>query len=153
MKQSSLGTKFFMVILTLGVLTYFGIQGYRYFRDPLTTTAAYAYEVEEGVDLGGYVVRKEQVLPDDTGGLLRIQRGEGARVAVGGNVATVYADQNALHQQEEIAALESRLEQLQFAQAAALDSEASLKLDAQISQHILDYRAGLTADRMQEAEM
>ena len=50
-----------MVILTLGVLTYFGIQGYRYFNDPLTTTAAYAYEVEEGVDLSGY---NKQVFAD-----------------------------------------------------------------------------------------
>ncbi|MBQ7089525.1 MAG: hypothetical protein IJN82_00230, partial [Clostridia bacterium] len=55
---------------------YFGIQGYRYFNDPLTTTVAYAYEVEEGIDLSGYVVRREQVLTDDTGGLLRLQRGE-----------------------------------------------------------------------------
>ena len=121
MKQSSLGTKFFMVILTLGVLTYFGIQGYRYFNDPLTTTAAYAYEVEEGVDLSGYVVRREQVLEDDTGGLLRLQRSEGERVSAGGNVAMVYADQASLDLQNEIQSLESRIEQLQYAQAASLD--------------------------------
>ena len=152
MKQSSLGTKLFMVILTLGVLTYFGIQGYRYFRDPLTTTVAYAYEVEEGVDLSGYVVRREQVLTDDTGGLLRLQRGEGERVSAGGNVAMVYADQASLDLQNEIQTLENRIEQLQYAQAASLDSEASLKLDAQISQAVLDYRRGLAAGRMQEAE-
>ena len=152
MKQSSLGTKFFMVILTLGVLTYFGIQGYRYFNDPLTTTAAYAYEVEEGVDLSGYVVRREQVLADDTGGLLRLQRGEGERVSAGGNVAMVYADQASLDLQNEIQSLESRIEQLQYAQAASLDSEASLKLDAQITQSILDYRRSIAAGRMQETE-
>ena len=152
MKQSSLGTKLFMVILTLGVLTYFGIQGYRYFSDPLTTTMAYAYEVEEGVELSGYVVRREQVLTDDTGGLLRLQRSEGQRVSVGGNVATVYADQASLDRQNEIQSLQSRIEQLQYAQAASLDSEASLKLDAQITQTILDYRRGLASGRMQEAE-
>jgi len=152
MKQSSLGTKLFMVILTLGVLTYFGIQGYRYFSDPLTTTMAYAYEVEEGVELSGYVVRREQVLTDDTGGLLRLQRSEGQRVSVGGNVATVYADQASLDRQNEIQSLQSRIEQLQYAQAASLDSEASLKLDSQITQTILDYRRGLASGRMQEAE-
>lgn len=152
MKQSSLGTKFFMVILTLGVLTYFGIQGYRYFNDPLTTTAAYAYEVEEGVDLSGYVVRREQVLDDDTGGLLRLQRSEGERVSAGGNVAMVYADQASLDLQNEIQSLEGRIEQLQYAQAASLDSEASLKLDAQITQAVLDYRRSIAAGRMQETE-
>ena len=141
-----------MVMLTLGVLTYFGIQGYRYFSDPLTTTMAYAYEVEEGVELSGYVVRREQVLTDDTGGLLRLQRSEGQRVSVGGNVATVYADQASLDRQNEIQSLQSRIEQLQYAQAASLDSEASLKLDSQITQTILDYRRGLASGRMQEAE-
>ena len=152
MKQSSLGTKFFMLILTLSVLIYFGIQGYRYFRDPLTTTVTYAYEVEEGVDLNGYVVRREQVLSDDAGGLLQLQRSEGERVSVGGSVAMVYEDQASLDRQSEIRALEGEIERLQYAQAAALDSEASLKLDAQISRSILDYRAGIVGDRMQEAE-
>ncbi len=152
MKQSSLGIKIFMLVVTLGVLAYFGIQGFRYFRDPLITTMAYAYEVEEGVDLSGYVARREQVLEDDTGGLLRLQRAEGERVGVGGKVATVYADQASLDRQDEIGDLESQAEQLRYAQAASLDAEASLKLDAQISRAILEYRKGLTAGRMQEAE-
>ncbi len=141
-----------MVLLTLGVLVYFGIQGYRYMNDPLTTTAAYAYQVEEGVDLSGYVIRREEVLPDDTGGLLRLQRSEGERVSAGGNVAVVYENQTALDRQNEIQSLEERIEQLRYAQAASLDSEASLKLDAQITQAILNYRRSLAADRMQEAE-
>ena len=87
-----------MAAVTLGLLAYFGIQGLRYFDDPLTTTLAYAYEVEEGVDLSGYVVRREQVLTDDTNGLLRLQRAEGERVSAGGVVATVYADQASLDQ-------------------------------------------------------
>lgn len=152
MKQSSLGTRLFMTVLTLGVLTYFGIQGYRYFRDPLTTTAAYTYEVEEGVDLSGYVVRQELVLTDDTNGLLQLQRAEGERVSAGGSVAMVYADQTSLDRQNAIQTLEDRIEQLRFAQEASLDAETSLKLDAQITQSILAYRRGLVSGRMQEAE-
>ena len=65
MKNNSFATKAIMTAVTLALLAYFGLQGYRYFADPLTTTLAYSYQVEESVSLSGYVVRREQVLPDD----------------------------------------------------------------------------------------
>ena len=74
MKNNSFATKAIMTAVTLVLLAYFGIQGYRYFTDPLSTTLAYTYQVEESVSLSGYVVRREQVLPDDTSGLLRLRR-------------------------------------------------------------------------------
>lgn len=82
MKENTLGMKLLMAVVTLGVLAYFGIQGWRYLSDPLTTTLAYTYEVEESMDLSGYVVRQEQVITDSSGsGLMQIQRGEGERVS------------------------------------------------------------------------
>ena len=152
MKNRSLGMKILMAVVTLGVLVYFGFQAARYFGDPLTTTLAYTYQVEESVSLSGYVVRQEQVLEDDGGGLLRLRREEGERVSRGGAVASVYADQSSLDRQAEISTLESRVEQLQYAQDAAGSSEVSMKLDAQILQNILEYRQCLTADRMAKAE-
>ncbi|MCF2616268.1 hypothetical protein JQM68_03555 [Oscillibacter valericigenes] len=152
MKNNSLGMKILMAAVTLGLLAYFGLQGYLYFSDPLTTTLAYTYQVEESVSLSGYVVRQEQVLEDDGGGLLRLRREEGERVSRGGAVASVYADQSSLDRQAEISTLESRVEQLQYAQDAAGSSEVSMKLDAQILQNILEYRRCLTADRMAKAE-
>ena len=152
MKNNSLGMKILMAAVTLGLLAYFGLQGYLYFSDPLTTTLAYTYQVEESVSLSGYVVRQEQVLEDDGGGLLRLRREEGERGSRGGAVASVYADQSSLDRQAEISTLESRVEQLQYAQDAAGSSEVSMKLDAQILQNILEYRRCLTADRMAKAE-
>lgn len=152
MKQSSLGTKLLMLAVTLALLAYFGVQGYLYFSDPLSTTLAYNYQVETSVSLSGYVVRTEQVLPDDAGGLLQLQRSEGERVSKGGTVAAVYADQASLDRQAEIDALTTRIEQLEYAQEAALGSEVSLKLDTQIMQSILDYRGSLAADRLVKAE-
>ena len=152
MKNNSLGMKILMAAVTLGLLAYFGLQGYLYFSDPLTTTLAYTYQVEESVSLSGYVVRQEQVLEDDGGGLLRLRREEGERVSRSGAVASVYADQSSLDRQAEISTLESRVEQLQYAQDAAGSSEVSMKLDAQILQNILEYRRCLTADRMAKAE-
>ena len=152
MKNSSIGTKLLLAAVTLAVLLYFGIQATRYFDDPLTTTLAYTYQVDKSMSLSGYVVRQEQVLPDDSSGLLRLQRAEGERVSSGGVVATVYADQASLDRQNQMDALQTQIDQLQYAEEAALASEVSLKLDTQIMQNILDLRKALTADRLDAAE-
>ena len=153
MKERTLGTKLLLALVTLGVLAYFAIQAVRYFGDPLTTTLAYRYEVELSTALSGYVVRDETVLPDDTSGLLQQQRTEGERVSAGGVVALVYADQASLElQQQQIQSLQTQIEQLQYAEEAALGAEVSLRLDAQILQTIRNYRGALAADRLDTAE-
>jgi multidrug efflux pump subunit AcrA (membrane-fusion protein) len=151
-KKSSLGSKLLMAALFLCVVLYFGVQAFEYLEDPLTTVLAYRYEVEQTVDLSGFVVREERVLPDEGGGLLRIQRAEGERVAAGGTVASIYADQASLDRQAEIDSLESRVEQLQYAQDLALAAETTRKLDAQIVQNLMEYRRFLAADRLYDAE-
>ena len=143
MKRQSFGTKLLCAAAALGILVYFGLQAARYFGDPLTTTLAYRYQVEEEISLSGYVVRDEAVLADSTGGLLQLQRTEGERVSAGGIVATVYTDQASLDRQQEIQTLQTQLEQLQYAQEAALGAEVSLRLDAQILQNILEYKGAL----------
>lgn len=151
-EKSNVGTKLLMAALFLGVAAYFGVQAAHYLDDPLRVTLAYRYEVERAVDLTGFVVRDERVLPDEEGGLLRIQRAEGERVAAGGIVASVYADQASLDRQAEIDSLESRVEQLQYAQDLALAAETTRKLDAQIAQNLLEYRRFLTSGRLYDAE-
>lgn len=151
-KPSGFGTKLLMAALFLGVAAYFGVQAVQYLDDPLGVTLAYRYEVEQTVDMTGFVVREERVLPDEGGGLLRVQRAEGERVSAGGTVASVYADQASLDRQAEIDSLESRVEQLQYAQDLALAAETTRKLDAQIVQNLLEYRRFLAADRLYDAE-
>lgn len=141
-----------MTALFLGVAVYFGVQAVQYLDDPLGLALAYRYEVEQTVDMTGFVVREERVLPDEGGGLLRVQRAEGERVSAGGTVASVYADQASLDRQAEIDSLESRVEQLQYAQDLALAAETTRKLDAQITQNLLEYRRFLAADRLYDAE-
>ena len=152
MKEKTLGTKLLLAAVTLGVLAYFSIQAVRYFGDPLTTTIAYQYQVEMSTVLSGYVVRDEAILTDDTSGLLQLQRAEGERISDGGVVALVYADQATLDRQKEIQSLHTQIEQLQYAEEAALGAEVSLRLDAQILQTIRDYRGALAADRLDTAE-
>lgn len=138
MKNSSLGTKLLLAAVTLAVLVYFGVQGLRYLDDPLMTSLAYEDQVEESIDVSGYVVREESVLPDESSGSLRLQRSEGERVSAGGTVALVYADASSIQLQDQMDSLRDRIEQLEYAQAAALGTEVSLKLDSQILQGIMD---------------
>lgn len=152
MKEKGLGTKLLMAALTLVVVAYFGLQAVRYFGDPLTTTLAYSYQATDGQDLSGFVVRQEQVLPDDTNGLLQLRRAEGERVSKGGTVAAVYADQASLDRQSEIENLEIQLEQLQYAQDAAVGAEAALKLDSQIVRSMRELQIALEENQLNVAE-
>lgn len=152
MKNSSLGTKLLMAAVTLALLAYFGFQAYDYFSDPFTTTVAYNYLVEDSLSVTGYLVRDEEVLPDSGSGLLRLTRAEGERVSAGGVVGVTYADQASLDRQEQIESLTTQLEQLRFAQSAAVGSEVSLKLDSQITEDLLALRGDLAAGRLSSAE-
>ena len=152
MKIGSLIGKILRTAALVAVIAYFGVQIYRYASDPMLTTPAYAYQVEDTVEISGWVVRQEQVLPGDSGGLVQLRRSEGERVSTGGTVAVVYADQASLDRQSEMETLKSRIDQLEFAQESMLGAEATLKLDSQISQALLEYRTAAAAGRMDTAE-
>lgn len=152
MKSTSFTTRILMLLVCLGVAVYFGYQSLRYLDDPLTTTVAYGYTVDDTIGASGYVVRSERVLEDSDSGLLRLARSEGERVSVGGTVAAVYADQASLDRQNEIDALEARVGQLEYVQSAALSYEASAKLDNQIIQDLLAVRTALSSGRLDTVE-
>ena len=125
MKRENLGTKLLMAAVTLGVIAYFGVGIFNYFEDPLSTTLAYTYEVSQGVDVTGFLVREESVLPDEDTGVLRLSRTEGEKVSKGGTVATIYADADALSRQREVDELSTLIEQLQYAHVASFADNVS----------------------------
>lgn len=152
MKNSSLTSKFLMLAVTVLVLAYFGVQIYRYVDDPLVTTLAYAYQVEDAVEISGCMVRQEQVLEGNAGGLVRLQRSEGERVSTGGAIAAVYADQASLDRQNEIESLNDRIDQLEYAQESMQGAEVTLRLDSQIARTLLEHRSSVAAGRLDTAE-
>lgn len=152
MKHQPAGTKVLTAAICLAVLAYFGIQAYRYCANPLTTTVAYTYEMEESASANGYVVRDEQLLSGGTDGLLKLSRSEGEKVSKGGQIAVVYADKDSLNRQDQIDKLETRIEQLRYASTASADSTTTLKLDNQIVQNIYAVRKAVTADRLDSAD-
>ena len=152
MKKKKLLGKVLMIAAMLGVVAYFGVNIASYFEDPLTTTLAYTYQVSQGVDVTGYVVREETLLPDEDAGVLHLTRSEGEKVSRYGTVATVYADSASLQAQTEVDELTTRIEQLQYARDAAMADEVALKLDSQIITALLDYQEEVSAGQLRSAE-
>lgn len=152
MKNQSVGTRALTVVICLAVLAYFGIQTYRYCANPLTTTAAYTYEMEESAPANGYVVRDERLLSGGTDGLLKLSRSEGEKVSKDGQIAVIYADKDSLNRQDRIDKLETRIEQLRYASTASADSATTLKLDSQITQNIYAVRKAVASDRLDSAD-
>ena len=152
MKKKKLFGTVLMAAAMLGVVAYFGVNIASFFEDPLTTTLAYTYQVSQGVDVTGYMVREEVLLPDEDAGALHLARAEGEKVSRGGTVATVYADSASLQAQTEVDELTTRIEQLQYARDAAMADEVALKLDSQIITALLDYQEEVTAGQLRSAE-
>ncbi len=142
--KRSLSTKMVFIFLTLAVVFYFGVQGYRYLVSPQMITATYSYTTEKKIETHGLFVREETVIPcEET--LLELERAEGERVGKGGVLATVYHSESALAQQQELDLLRAQLEQLKYAQSAAKDAETALKLDGDIREGLIELRAALSA--------
>lgn len=152
MKKKKLFGTVLMAAAMLGVVAYFGVNIASFFEDPLTTTLAYTYQVSQGVDVTGYMVREEVLLPDEDAGALHLARAEGEKVSRGGTVATVYADSASLQAQTEVDELTTRIEQLQYARDAAMADEVALKLDSQIITALLDYQEEVASGQLRNAE-
>ena len=128
-----------MVFLFAAVVIYFGVQGYIYFVNPTSTTLTYRYHTEDTISLRGYVVRSETVVGGDET-LLELTHTEGERVASGSPLAIVYHSEDALSHAQELESLTQQLEQLKYAQNAASDTEAALRLDSDIRDDIIALR-------------
>lgn len=131
MRESNFVTKVIAVAAFLAVMVYFATRIGGYLVDPITTIAAYYYESDDALTVSGCVVRQEELLPDNSG-LVYSTRQEGERVGRGRSVATVYQSEAALSAAMQLELLEQRLEQLQYAQSAASEAQAVLKLDSSI---------------------
>ena len=140
MKNTSLPTKLIMILFFAAVAAYFAVQGMRYFVNPTTTTLTYRYRTEDAISLRGYVVRKEAVI-DSSETLLELTHAEGERVAAGSTLATVYRSEDALAQAQELLLMTQQLEQLKYAQSAASDATAALRLDSDIRDDIVALHA------------
>lgn len=140
MKQGKSFTTFVIIALAVVLAVYLGFYALRAFQDPYGTTLVYLYTVNDNVEADGVIVRREQVLPAQSG-IVEITRAEGERVGVGQEVALVYQNSQAQSNQEQLDALELEIDLLEYAisQGGGVDSAA--RLDEDILQALVDLRA------------
>jgi hypothetical protein len=150
MKTGTLATKLMLAAIFLTVLVYFAVNLIAYFSDPYSTAVAYAYTGEKAVTVSGYVVRDEEVLAGG-GDLVYSSRGEGERVGRGGTVALIYPTVQALDDANTLRELSSQLEQLLYARSLSAGSQATARLDEEITAALSSFRGAMADGRLQDA--
>lgn len=141
MKQETLITRLTMLLLFVGLAAYFGIYTFNSLNDPFSSALCYTHTVDEAVEVTGFVVREELVLPRQNG-VVDILPEEGEKVAAGETVAMVYKDTSALEKKLEIRRLELELEQLEY----SLRQDSGRGDVARLDRDILDAIVQLRGD-------
>ncbi len=128
------GDKFLRVIVIILLCVVASYVAFSVVRAPdssYTTYKAVLYEVG-GYTTSGFVVRSEQIIPDIPEGIVVLTRKEGERVSKGGTVASTFRDESAKTRQNEIDALETELDQMEYAYSFSTSGQDSATLDSTI---------------------
>ena len=140
MKQGATLTKGIIVMLLVALIAYAVAAAFSSLKETTATVTAIAYEVGDGFQATGFVVRDEQVLyaPEGINVLLC---GEGERVARGQPLAATFADAGAQQTQLRIDELEQELERIDAVLASAPDVRSTASLDARLQETLLRFTA------------
>ena len=130
-------------VVLAAVVLYFGIQIYRYYTNPFSTTLTYQASVENSIPMTGWLIREEETFHSNAATVTHSLR-EGEKVGFHQTIAMAYDNDKALETVTEISNLELQLQQLEFALTSYLDADASMKLDSSITGHILSLRQALS---------
>ena len=140
MKQGATLTKGIIVMLLVALIAYAVAAAFSSLKETTATVTAIAYEVGDGFQATGFVVRDEQVLyaPEGINVLLC---GEGERVAKGQPLAATFADAGAQQTQLRIDELEQELERIDAVLASAPDVRSTASLDTRLQETLLRFTA------------
>jgi hypothetical protein len=150
MKSSPLAVRLFCAVVLLAVAAYFVLNLSAYWMDPYKTTVAYNYTGDNGVAVSGYVVRQEEAL-SGSGELVYSSRNEGERVSKGGTAALIYQNAQALEDANNLRNLEEQLDQLTYAQALASGTQATARMDDEVTSALLSFRGAVAEGALHAA--
>lgn len=120
------------VILTLFMVAYVGYQSYQFFYNPYETEIVLKEQYLEDLELDGFFVRDEFVLPEQKQGVIGYNYNNAEKVSNGSVVASRYSRQEDLYALREAAELEAVRAVLTDAQQSA--SMQGMKLDLLVKQ-------------------
>ena len=140
MKQGATLTKGIIVMLLVALIAYAVAAAFSSLKETTATVTAIAYEVGDGFQATGFVVRDEQVIRAPTG-INVLLRSEGERVAKGQPLAATFADAGAQQTQLRIDELEQELERIDAVLASAPDVRSTASLDTRLQETLLRFTA------------
>lgn len=138
-------------LLTLVVLIYFISAFWEAMTVAYTTTITYSYTVSESVDAQGVLLREETLLPS-VSGILDILRTEGEQVGVGQVVGRIYANVDAMLEQNQLETRLSEIEVLEFALEDKTDLLTVTKIDDDIVASLATMRGSVATGNYQSLE-
>lgn len=138
-KQGRSVTRVIMLLLLLAVLAYVGINVYEGLVNPLKTSLALVYTVDESCPVTGYVIRDEELVYSNNS-ITSVIRGEGEMVGVGQTIALAFSDEGAEDTGTQIEELTSRIEMLQNAQEGISSIADVSTLENEIFDSVLTYK-------------
>ena len=141
--KSSPAFKILSGVVLAAVVLYFGVQIYRYYTNPFSTTLTYQATSEDSIPMTGWLVREEETFHSDAATVTHTLD-EGERVGANRTMAMAYDNDQALETVTRIRNLELQLQQLEFALSSYLDADAAMKLDSSITGRILTLRQNLS---------
>ena len=151
MKQGALLNRVLMLVLFGALLIYLGVYVWNSMNDPYVTTLAYAITVDDTMSATGLLVREEQVIQGG-GAVVDKLFNEGEKVARGQAVAVLYSSAEAAARRNEIQALETERDQLQYALTESGDVGDNARLSGEIIDAITGLRASMAAEDFTQLE-
>lgn len=137
MKPGTKIVRLVMLAFFLTALAYFGVYTYHVLFRGVETASLYSYSAEDTIETTGHMVREEQTL-QGSDALQEIVPAEGETVAAGDALSIIYEDQTAFERHQEIKALESRLESLQYILSHSADAADSATLNSSIINSVVE---------------
>lgn len=151
MKPGNALVNFVMIVMAFALACYMGVYVYNGFSDPFTTAYAYEYEYSDGVEVQGFLVRQELVLPQQAG-IVDVVRGEGERVGKGQTVALIHRDSSAVDLQDQLDALELEISLLDYALGQGDTISSTAQLDQAVLNAIISLRGSTAVNNYSRLE-
>lgn len=123
------------ILAVVVVVIFLFHQLYSSLYKPITTETANYYEAVDGLNITGTIIRTEEIIESNSGGILHFITDDGSRVAKGGTVASIYDSANASITLDRIATLEAQIKDIEELQGYNDLQAADLELaDTRVSE-------------------
>ena len=122
--MNSLTVKILAALVSVLLITTICSQVYYFVHDKHDTEEAVLATVNEDILLEGIIVRDEQVVTYNGGGVLDYKYADGSKVSVNNTIAEVFPSEEAIEIKNRISRIDDQIEQLQRAQNPSTTASA-----------------------------